>query len=178
MVVLYRSVTAERARSRHLRCGGVQPALPASVRPRQLAKPLDEFPIKNAARGTYRSYCRSCCNEYGKEHYRKNLAAYLGRTRSRRSIDRPRNRRLIAEYLTTHPCIDCGEADALVLEFDHRDPTLKTADVRRLVHSGNVEALRTEIEKCDVCCGNCHRVRTARQFGSYRLGEQIHAYYF
>ena len=33
-----------------------------------------------------------------------------------------------------------------------------------------------EIEKCDVRCGNCHRIRTAAQFGSYRLGEDVLAY--
>lgn len=139
-------------------------------------KPLSEFPIKSAARQTYRSYCRPCCSEYGKEHYRRNIAAYLSRARSRRTDDRPRNRAIVAEHLATHPCVDCGEADPVVLEFDHRDPTLKLADVGRLIHSGNALALRAEIEKCDVRCGNCHRIRTAKQFGSYRLGEEVLAY--
>jgi hypothetical protein len=48
--------------------------------------------------------------------------------------------------------------------------------VGRLIHSGNALALRAEIEKCDVRCGNCHRIRTAKQFGSYRLGEEVLAY--
>jgi hypothetical protein len=143
----------------------------------QVAKSLADFPIKNAARGTYRSYCRPCCREYGKEHYRKNLTAYLSRARTRRTVDRPKNRGWIAAYLATHPCVDCGEADPVVLEFDHREPTLKSNEVGRLIHSGSLEILRAEVEKCDVRCGNCHRIRTAKQFGSYRLGDPLRAYY-
>ena len=135
------------------------------------SKPLTEFPIKSAARGTYRSYCRPCCSEYGKEHYRRNVAAYMDRAKARASIDRQRNRDFIAEYLSTHPCVDCGEADPVVLEFDHRDPKTKRAEVGRLVHTTTLPAVRAELEKCDVRCGNCHRIKTAGQFGSYRLGH-------
>jgi hypothetical protein len=141
-----------------------------------VAKPVDEFPIKNVSRGTRRSYCRPCCREYGREHYRRNIAWYLGRARAQRSVDRPRNREFIVAYLSTHPCVDCGEADSVVLDFDHRDPRTKLSEVGRLIHSGSDAVLRSEIEKCDVRCGNCHRIRTARQFGSYRLGEDVRAY--
>jgi len=142
----------------------------------RVAKPLADFPIKNATKGRYRSYCRPCCSAYGKEHYRKNVAAYVSRSKARAALDRPRNRRFVAAYLSTHGCVDCGEADPVVLEFDHRDPTTKTEGVGRLVHTSRVAVVRTEIEKCDVRCGNCHRIRTATQFGSYRLRESIVAY--
>jgi len=135
------------------------------------AKPLSEFPIKNAVRGTYRSYCQPCRSDYGKEHYRKNVAGYIARSKVRAPIDRQRNREFIAGYLSTHPCVDCGEADPVVLEFDHRDPNTKANGVGRLVHTTTLPAVRVEIEKCDVRCGNCHRIRTATQFGSYRLAE-------
>lgn len=143
-----------------------------------VAKPLNEFPIKNATRGTYRSYCRPCCSEYGKEHYRNNVAAYVARSKLRAPIDRKRNREFIAEYLSTHPCVDCGEADPVVLEFDHRDPSTKRAEVGRLVHTTTLAAVLAEIAKCDVRCGNCHRIKTASQFGSYRLGEDLVTYLY
>jgi hypothetical protein len=142
-----------------------------------VAKPLAEYPIKNAARGTYRSYCRPCCREYGKEHYRKNVAVYIAKAKARAPIDRKRNREFIAEYLSTHPCVDCGEADPVVLEFDHRDPQTKVTEVGRLIHMSGLAIVRAEVEKCDVRCGNCHRIRTAIQFGSYRLGEPIGAHF-
>jgi hypothetical protein len=141
------------------------------------AKPLSEFPIKDKQRGTLRSYCRPCCSEYGKEHYRKNAGVYTARARARAAIDRPRNREYVATFLKTHPCVDCGEGDPIVLEFDHRDPTTKRDDVGRLMHMANLTAVVAEVEKCDVRCGNCHRIRTATQFGSYRLGEEILAYF-
>jgi len=141
-----------------------------------VAKQLVEFPIKNAARGTYRSYCQPCCREYGKEHYRKNAAAYMARSKVRAPIDRKHNREFIAQYLSTHPCVDCGEADPVVLEFDHRDPKTKRADAGRLIHTSTVAIVRAETDKCDVRCGNCHRIRTAHQLGWYRLGEPIDAH--
>jgi hypothetical protein len=141
-----------------------------------VAKALSEFPIKNAARGTHRSYCRPCCSEYGKEHYRKNAAAYMAGSKVRAPIDRKRNREFVAGFLATHPCVDCGEGDPVVLEFDHRDPSTKRAEVGRLINTATVAIVRAEIDKCDVRCGNCHRIRTATQFGWYRLGEPIHAY--
>jgi hypothetical protein len=143
-----------------------------------VAKPLAEFPTKSAARQTYRSYCRPCRSEYGKEHYRKNVAAYMARSKARAPIDRKRNREFIAGYLSTHPCVDCGEADPIVLEFDHRDPNTKANEVGRLVHTTTLPAVRAEIAKCDVRCGNCHRIRTATQFGSYRLGEDLVSYLY
>ena len=142
-----------------------------------VAKPIAEFPIKNAARGTYRSYCRPCGREYGKEHYRKNIATYLTRKKSRAPIDRLCNRQFVSDYLSTHPCVDCGETDPVVLEFDHRDRNEKRDDVGRLIHTSTVNVVRAEIEKCEVRCGNCHRIRTARQLGWYRLGEPELAYF-
>lgn len=67
-------------------------------------------------------------------------------------------------YLLEHPCVDCGEKDIRVLEFDHRDPAEKTANISRLVSDGFGSArLEEEINKCDVRCGNCHRRRTKEQ---------------
>jgi len=92
-------------------------------------KPIEAFPIKDKVRGTRRSYCLPCCREYGKEHYQRNKAAYLGRTRARHAIDRQGNRNFIYEYLRSHPCVDCGIGDPVVLEFDHRDLAERSREV-------------------------------------------------
>jgi hypothetical protein len=70
---------------------------------------------------------------------------------------RLRAKLIVLEYLQFHPCIGCGETDVLVLEFDHRGD--KKATISFLVRMGRCEALKREIEKCDVRCANCHRKR-------------------
>jgi len=127
-------------------------------------KPVEEFPMKNKARGLRRVWCRDCCRAYGREHYRRNKPAYMKRARKRAKWDRLRVREAVANYLRAHPCVDCGEADILLLDFDHRDRSLKRAPVARLVSTGALSLVMAEIAKCDVRCGNCHRKRTAAQF--------------
>jgi hypothetical protein len=55
------------------------------------------------------------------------------------------------------------------MELDHRDGTIKGAAVADLVSKGCTDArLLEEVEKCDVVCANCHRMRTYR-----RLYEKV-----
>ncbi len=73
----------------------------------------------------------------------------------------------VIEYLQNHPCVDCGEDDWIVLEFDHVRGT-KTKEVPLLVGSGcSIETIFLEIDKCDVRCVNCHRRKTAKQLNWY-----------
>lgn len=71
---------------------------------------------------------------------------------------------VLFEYLSTHPCVDCGESDPIVLEFDHRDPSKKSFTIGSQARHKGRDSLMKEIEKCDVRCANCHRRRTAVQF--------------
>ena len=65
------------------------------------------------------------------------------------------------EFLSTRSCVDCGEKDPIVLEFDHRDPKNKFKVIAKML-SGHYswESVRREIEKCEVRCANCHRRKT------------------
>jgi len=112
------------------------------------------------------SYCKPCMSLYCRDHYARNAKAHNARRRLARRRYRIRNRAYVVEHLRTHPCVDCSEADPTVLEFDHVDPDLKQytmALLRRTGHS--LEKLKREMAKCVVRCVNCHRRRTARQFG-------------
>lgn len=74
---------------------------------------------------------------------------------------------LVAEYLSCNACVDCGERDLRVLDFDHRDSTLKTAEVMWLVQNGYSERrIRAEIAHCDVRCRNCHARITYDRMGA------------
>jgi hypothetical protein len=75
-------------------------------------------------------------------------------------------RAFIRDYKAKNPCIDCGERDPIVLEFDHRDPSQKLFSIASL-RMGTIDRLKTEISKCDIRCANCHRRSTAKN-GHYR----------
>ena len=126
-------------------------------------KAVDEFSIKNKKTGLRAAWCRACQRVYSRAHYKRNKQDYIVRNRGRRGIERPRIRAAILAYLTEHPCVDCGEPDILLLDFDHRDRSTKRALVSRLARSSTVRVVMAEIAKCDVRCGNCHRRRTQAQ---------------
>jgi hypothetical protein len=71
---------------------------------------------------------------------------------------RKKNRAFLQEYLKTHHCVDCGEADLIVLEFDHVRG-VKKACVRQMARDCAMESLVREVRKCEVRCSNCHKRR-------------------
>lgn len=78
-------------------------------------------------------------------------------------------RAFVDSVLAVSCCVDCGENDKRCLDFDHRDPKAKRHDISRMVSQGaSVERIAIEIEKCDIRCANCHRIRTYEMF---RKGE-------
>jgi 5-methylcytosine-specific restriction endonuclease McrA len=95
----------------------------------------------------------------------------IAASRARKKIETDRKRVWVAQYFKDHPCVDCGETDLLVLEFDHlRD---KKFSISRLIQDGSQKRLEDEIAKCEVACANCHRRRTARRNNSWRLGAVV-----
>ena len=50
-------------------------------------------------------------------------------------------------------CMDCGEEDSRVLQFHHRDPAAREADI---ISISSFPRLLRELEKCDLVCANCH----------------------
>jgi len=77
-------------------------------------------------------------------------------------------RKLVFEFLQTHPCVDCGEKDPIVLEFDHVNPSTKTQNISRMVIEGySWKSIEKEIKKCQILCSNCHKRKTAREQNWY-----------
>jgi hypothetical protein len=130
-------------------------------------KPVEEFAWRRKGKGQRHNYCRPCHAEYHGEHYIANKARYIAQAARQKTELRLERTRQLLEYFATHPCVDCGESDPIVLEFDHlRDKTFAVA--AKLVDY-RWERILEEIEKCEVVCANCHRRRTARRRGALRL---------
>jgi len=99
-------------------------------------------------------------NESSKLHYEKHKSLYLKKAKENNKIASERNKEYIKQYLSTHPCVDCGNNNPIVLEFDHIYGTKKhnISDLTRSAYS--LETIQAEIDKCQVRCANCHRIVT------------------
>jgi len=131
-------------------------------------KPLEEFGWKDKAKTKLRSVCRECMRLYIQNHYKNNTRYYVEKARRRNRLYRQETHRKIFEYLSAHPCLDCGESDPIVLDFDHIESTTKVAAISEMI-SGlkSWMLISQEIQKCEVRCANCHRRKTAKQRGYY-----------
>lgn len=128
----------------------------------------DEFVLKCKKTGRRQTKCRGCCKEYAKEHYRKNKPYYIKRARVFNDKQVEKNRRLLYDYLQSKKCVDCGNSDIRVLEFDHKRGLDKRDNVGNMLYRYSWKTVLEEIEKCEIRCANCHRIKTMVEFGFYR----------
>ena len=137
------------------------------------AKPLNAFPLRSAETGTRQWSCKSCQRAYSSAWYVKNRSRHIANTTKNSRVNRRRMRDMARAYLRDQPCVDCGESDPDVLEFDHVRG--KKAEISLLASMGLPwPTIVAEIAKCEVRCANCHRRKTVRQIGGYRLrAEQL-----
>ena len=130
-------------------------------------KPPEDFAWRRKDKGQRHNYCRPCHAAYHREHYLANKERYVAQAAAQNQALRLERTRYLIEYFKTHPCVDCGETDAVVLEFDHlRD---KSFDIAAKLVSYRWQRILDEIAKCEVVCANCHRRRTAERRGALRV---------
>lgn len=102
--------------------------------------------------------------ETSRRHYQAHKEEYKKRARAYSNQQRKLLRNYIWDYLLEHSCLDCGEKNPIVLQFDHlRDKKYTIADISQ--KSVSLETLKKEIEKCEVRCANCHMKKTALERG-------------
>jgi hypothetical protein len=130
-----------------------------------VTKPLDQFPpVRRSEPDKLQTWCRACFSEANRRNYWKDpesVRSRVGRNSTRRRAD---SQRLAIEFLSVHPCVDCGERDIICLQFDHL--TDKAFDLSMMISTGaSWHRILAEIAKCEVRCANCHARKTARERG-------------
>lgn len=119
-----------------------------------------DMPLKDpeARRAYHREYMKTYLVP-GTEAHRLHLAR-VKRNRARYAAV---VRDWLDEYLSTHPCVDCGNDEVEVLEFDHvRGEKLFNVSeyYRKALKLARVMA---EVGKCEVRWANCHRKVTRKR---------------
>lgn len=59
------------------------------------------------------------------------------------------------------PCKTCNKIyDPICMDFDHKKGVKKNDTVSNLAHSRSWSKVKEEIDKCDILCAMCHRIKT------------------
>lgn len=135
----------------------------------KIEKKLIEYNKKKGNTDGLQSFCKECQKRHAKEYYEVNHEKQKKQINESNKIRINNNRAKYFNLLSNSKCTDCPETNPIVLEYDHKDGVDKIKGVGYMVGSGySWTAILKEIEKCDIRCANCHRIRTAKQFGWYK----------
>jgi len=98
-----------------------------------------------------------------KRHYEANKTTVKKRTKKRNKSQKQKNKDYVNTVKELTGCVDCGETNPVVLDFDHvRGEKIKCiSDMTRGGYS--IKTIQEEIDKCEIRCSNCHRVATYKR---------------
>jgi hypothetical protein len=126
-------------------------------------KSISQFWKNKSTKDGFQTNCKNC---FGK-HYR--TPKFRAKNNLRSFNFRKEIHKFIYDYFNKHPCVDCGEKDPVVLEFDHRVPEEKVNAVSSMIKNQNsLNKIKEEVSKCDVRCANCHKRKTAKDQNWYK----------
>lgn len=134
-------------------------------------KPLTDYYKRARYAGGVLPNCIDCARRRTQELWKGKSSAYRKEVRARAAAQKRKNTRInnanILKLFTTG-CVDCSTTDPRVLEFDHVRGQ-KRFDIALKRTCLTWKKLKVEIDKCDVVCANCHKLRTIGRVGSWRV---------
>lgn len=72
-------------------------------------------------------------------------------------------RKAFIAQVKNKPCMDCGGwYEPVQMDFDHRPNEKKLFTISQR-YCWKLSYIYKEIQKCDLVCANCHRLRTAKR---------------
>ena len=133
----------------------------------KISKPINEF-YKKRNGVTHR--CNDCESVYQKEYYKKNRAKRILTAKLHTEKRVKIMKDYLVEHLRNNPCVDCGEADILVLQFDHtQDKKMNVSEFVTSKRPSSFNKLKEEVAKCEIRCANCHQRKTAKTYNYWKI---------
>jgi len=129
-----------------------------------LNKALSEFYQRKigSRSGEYYGKCKDCMKKRGINYYHANHERQLGLALIRRRRARVLKRNYLDDVKANIPCQDCGLVfPPYCMDYDHRDRNDKISSIGSMTgRNWTLKRIQAEIDKCDLVCANCHRIRT------------------
>lgn len=127
------------------------------------------FSKRAKAKDGLKSHCKICDRLYNQNCDKE-------KRNSRKFTSQKLRRELrylkILQFLKDKKCTHCSETDPVVMEFDHINKNTKIMCVSEMVTlCFSWKKIEAEINKCQILCANCHRRKTAKDFGYYKNRE-------
>ena len=117
-----------------------------------------------------RGECQHCRSEYHRKNFEKLQEWRRDYNKANRSKSAERSARLRAEAkkmvddFKSRPCVDCGATwPPIAMDLDHAKGE-KFRNISALVSQAyRLELIKVKLEKCEVVCACCHRLRFQRR---------------
>lgn len=134
----------------------------------KVEKAITEFSFKDQTKGIRKRICKSCHAAYRRLHYLQNKEKYILKAHNWNKKQKDILAKFLYDKLSQSHCIDCGEKDVIVLEFDHLN-NKKFGIAEMYKNKYSIQAIEEELSKCVVRCANCHRRKTAKDIGYWKF---------
>lgn len=137
------------------------------------SKTDEDFFYRNKRAEKLHSQCKECYalkrRKIWHTHYHKYGSKYRERAIVRNRKIKNNLKKIMFDYLSDKSCLQCGVNDPRVLEFDHIKPSTKSFSIAQAINNTQKwENILLEINKCQILCANCHKIKTAEEQDWYK----------
>ena len=126
----------------------------------KIEKTLSEF-NKKSGRKNHQPYCRECDNKRSREYYFLNKEHHIKVIAKRNKEYKKEIDEYIRELKSNTKCLDCNKNyHWFQMDFDHVRGEKDRPISEMVKNKVSLSRIKLEIEKCEIVCSNCHRLRT------------------
>jgi hypothetical protein len=127
-------------------------------------KSLSEF-NKKSGRKNHQPYCRSCDNQKSREYYAANKEHHIKEISKRNKKYKKEIDDLIRDMKSSTKCADCNKKyHWFQMDFDHVRGKKDRPISEMVGNKVGKDRILAEIDKCEIVCANCHRLRTFKRY--------------